>query len=84
MIPSKRRLLKNLAKLFDLSALVASFAFAGIVAYSSLNGLTLARLMGVQVTLGNCLLFILLLFYLAQHLHSLRTLCLEKTYETPC
>jgi exopolysaccharide biosynthesis polyprenyl glycosylphosphotransferase len=62
MIPSKRRLLKNLAKLFDLSALVASFAFAGIVAYSSLNGLTLARLMGVQVTLGNCLLFILLLF----------------------
>ena len=61
MIPSKRQLLKNLAKVFDLIALVASFVFAGIVAYSSLNGLTLVRIMAVRVTLGNCVLFTLLL-----------------------
>ena len=61
MVPSKRQLLKNLAKVFDLIALVASFVFAGIVAYSSLNGLTLVRIMAVRVTLGNCVLFTLLL-----------------------
>jgi exopolysaccharide biosynthesis polyprenyl glycosylphosphotransferase len=61
MIPSKRLLLKHLAKIFDLSASVASFVFAGIVAYSSWNGLTFARIMGVRVALGNCLLFTLLL-----------------------
>ena len=61
MIPTKRQLLKHLAKVFDVIALVASFVFAGIVAYSSLNGLTFARIMGVRVTLGNCLQFTLLL-----------------------
>jgi exopolysaccharide biosynthesis polyprenyl glycosylphosphotransferase len=61
MIPSKRRLLKELLKLFDLSALVASFVVAGVVAYSSPEGLTFARVMGVRITLGNCLLFALLL-----------------------
>ena len=88
MIPSKWQLLKHLAKIFDLSALVASFVFAGILAYSSLNGLTLARIMGVRITLGNCLLFTLLLvnwhfifthcgLYVSKRLTTRRTEALE-------
>jgi len=61
MIPSKRRLLKHLAKVFDLCVLVASFMSAGVIAYSSPKGLTFARIMGLRITLGNCLLFALLL-----------------------
>jgi exopolysaccharide biosynthesis polyprenyl glycosylphosphotransferase len=71
MIPSKRRLLKHLLKLFDLCVLVVSFVAAGVFAYSSPTNLSLSRLMGVRVTLGNCLLFALLLFTW----HSVFNLC---------
>jgi len=55
--------MKNMARLFDLFALIASFILAGVVAYSSVSkGLTFDRLMGVRITLGNCFLFALLLF----------------------
>jgi exopolysaccharide biosynthesis polyprenyl glycosylphosphotransferase len=52
--------MKHVAKIFDLCVLVCSFVFASI-AYSLPNGLTLTRLMGLRITLGNCLLFALLL-----------------------
>ena len=61
MIPNRRRFLKHLTKLFDLCVLVGSFVFAGIAVYSSPTNLTLSRLMSLRITLGNCLLFALLL-----------------------
>lgn len=61
MISARHRLLKNLAKLFDLGALIGSFIFASIVVYSSPNALTLTRLLSLRITIGNCLLFVLLL-----------------------
>jgi exopolysaccharide biosynthesis polyprenyl glycosylphosphotransferase len=61
MVFSRRQLLKHLAKLFDLGVLVLSFVVAGVVVYSSPQRLTLARLMSLRITLGNCLLFALLL-----------------------
>jgi exopolysaccharide biosynthesis polyprenyl glycosylphosphotransferase len=61
MISNRRQLLKHLAKLFDLGVMVGSFVFAAIAVYSSPQGLTLTRLMSLRITLGNCLLFALLL-----------------------
>jgi len=54
--------MKHLAKLYDVCVLISSFVFAGVLAYSSPKALTFSRLMGLRVTLGNCLLFALLLF----------------------
>src|SRR5580704_1754772 len=71
MIPSKRRLLKYMAKLYDLCVLVMSFVSAGVFAYSSPRDLTFARLMGLRITLGNCLLFVVLLFTW----HSIFSIC---------
>jgi exopolysaccharide biosynthesis polyprenyl glycosylphosphotransferase len=62
---------KRLAKAFDAGVLVTAFIVTGIVVYSSPRGLTLARLMGVRITLGNCLLFALLLLTW----HNLFVLC---------
>jgi exopolysaccharide biosynthesis polyprenyl glycosylphosphotransferase len=62
--------LKHVAKVFDLGVLVCSFVFAGI-AYSLPSGLTLTRLMTLRITLGNCLLFALLLITW----HNLFVLC---------
>ncbi len=61
MISRRRQLLKQLAKLFDLTVLICSFVFAAIAVYSSPTSLTVTRLMGLRITLGNCLLFALLL-----------------------
>lgn len=58
---SRRQFLKHLAKLFDLCVLVGSFVLAGIVVYSTPERLTLTRLMRLRITVGNCLLFALLL-----------------------
>lgn len=71
MISARHRLLKNLAKLFDLGALIGSFVFASIVVYSSPNALTLTRLLNLRITIGNCLLFVLLL----AAWHNIFTLC---------
>jgi exopolysaccharide biosynthesis polyprenyl glycosylphosphotransferase len=60
MIPTKRQFLKHVAKVFDLCVLVVSFVLASI-AYSLPSGLTLERLLSLRITVGNCLLFTLLL-----------------------
>jgi exopolysaccharide biosynthesis polyprenyl glycosylphosphotransferase len=71
MNPSRRRALKYLARLFDLCVLVGSFILAAIAVYSSPRGLTLNRLLSLRITLGNCLLFALLLITW----HSIFNLC---------
>jgi exopolysaccharide biosynthesis polyprenyl glycosylphosphotransferase len=60
MNPSRREFLKYAATIFDLCVLACSFLFASI-AYLLPEGLTLAGLMALRVTLGNCLLFSVLL-----------------------
>jgi exopolysaccharide biosynthesis polyprenyl glycosylphosphotransferase len=52
--------MKHLVKIFDVLIVLSSFAIAGI-AYSLPKGLTLTRLMTLRITIGNCLLFVLLL-----------------------
>ncbi len=54
--------MKHLAKIYDVCVLISSFVLAGVLAYSSPKAVTLSRLMGLRVTIGNCLLFALLLF----------------------
>jgi exopolysaccharide biosynthesis polyprenyl glycosylphosphotransferase len=61
MIFNRRQLMKHLAKLFDIWALVASFLFATIVVHSSPVGMTVAGFLAIRITLANCLLFALLL-----------------------
>jgi exopolysaccharide biosynthesis polyprenyl glycosylphosphotransferase len=70
MNPSRRQFLKHSAKIFDLCALVCSFVFAS-VAYTLPKGFTLTRLMALRITLGNCLLFAILLVAW----HNLFVLC---------
>ena len=70
MNPSRRQVLKHSAKMFDLCVLVCSFVLASI-AYSLPNGFTLTRLMTLRVSIGNCLLFALLLIVW----HNLFVLC---------
>lgn len=61
-MPSVRhQLLKQLARIFDLAALVCSFVFAVIMSDLSSRNVTFARLMGLRITLANCLIFALLL-----------------------
>lgn len=61
-MPSVRhQILKQLARIFDLAALVCSFLFAVIVSDLSGRNMTFARLMGLRITLANCLIFALLL-----------------------
>jgi hypothetical protein len=49
--------MKQVAKIFDLCALVGSFVVATIILYSSSNDMTLAEFMAIRIKLGNCLLF---------------------------
>src|SRR5580658_567828 len=60
MNPSRREFLKHSAKVFDLGVLVCAFVLASI-AYLLPKGFTLTGLMALRVTLGNCLLFAVLL-----------------------
>jgi exopolysaccharide biosynthesis polyprenyl glycosylphosphotransferase len=60
MNPSRRQLLNHSAKIFDLCVLVCSFVLA-CIAYLLPKGFTLTGLMALRVTLGNCLLFAVLL-----------------------
>ena len=60
MNPSRRQFLKHSAKIFDLCVLACSFVFASI-ARSLPKGFTLEWLMALRISLGNCLLFALLL-----------------------
>ncbi len=61
MPPFRRRLIKYLAKLFDLCALSASIIVA-LVVFSSPKQLTLASVVEMRIRLGNSLVFALLLF----------------------
>lgn len=70
MNPSRRQFLNHSAKIFDLCVLVCSFVLAS-VAYLLPKDLTLTGLMALRVTLGNCLLFAVLLFTW----HNLFILC---------
>jgi exopolysaccharide biosynthesis polyprenyl glycosylphosphotransferase len=67
---SRRQFLKYSATIYDLCVLACSFVFASI-AYILPKGLTLAGLMALRVTLGNCLLFAVLLIAW----HNLFVLC---------
>jgi len=70
MNPSRRQFLKHSAKIFDLCVLVCSFVFASI-APALPKGFTLTWLMAVRISLGNCLLFAVLLVTW----HNLFVLC---------
>lgn len=61
MIPNKRHLMKQLAKLYDICALITSFLLATFVVRAAPVGLSLAEFMAVRIKLGNLLLFALLL-----------------------
>jgi hypothetical protein len=58
VIQSRRRLMKYLAKLFDLSVLITAFVSAGLVLS---DGMTFGEFMAIRIKLGNFLLFGLLL-----------------------
>lgn len=61
MILNRRQFVKYVAKVFDLCALVGSFALTTVALYSSTKIMTLAGFMNVRIKIGNCLLFVLLL-----------------------
>jgi exopolysaccharide biosynthesis polyprenyl glycosylphosphotransferase len=61
MTPTRRQVLKWFAKIFDLCALTGSFVISAIAVYSTPQHLTLSRLLNLRITVGNCLLFVLLL-----------------------
>jgi exopolysaccharide biosynthesis polyprenyl glycosylphosphotransferase len=71
MIFSRREIMKRLAKVFDLCALVGSFIVAAAVEHSSPAGMSFAGFMAMRVTLAHCLLFALLLLVW----HGLLRLC---------
>ena len=71
MIPNRRQFMKQVARIFDLCALVVSFIVAIIALYSSSKGMTLTEFMAIRIKLANCLLFAGLL----GTLHSLFVLC---------
>jgi exopolysaccharide biosynthesis polyprenyl glycosylphosphotransferase len=71
MIPNRWQIMKNAARLYDLSALIAAFLFATFVLQSSPIGLSLSQFMATRIELGNCLLFSLLLVAW----HNLFVLC---------
>jgi exopolysaccharide biosynthesis polyprenyl glycosylphosphotransferase len=61
MISNEWRVIHRLARLYDLLALVAAFALATLILYSSREGISLAGFLALKVTLGNGLLFGILL-----------------------
>jgi exopolysaccharide biosynthesis polyprenyl glycosylphosphotransferase len=58
VIQSRRRLMKYVAKVFDLCVLITAFVSAGIILS---DGMTFAQFMGLRIKLSNGLLFALLL-----------------------
>ena len=77
MIQSRRRFMKYLAKLFDVSVLITAFVAAGLVLS---DGMTLTEFMSIRIKLGNFLLFGLLLI-LWHNLFIVRPLHFEETYD---
>lgn len=61
MISNNWSVLKYAAKLYDLCALLVAFLFATFILRSSPAGKSLSEFMALKITLGNCLLFALLL-----------------------
>ena len=68
---SKWRIMKNVAKLYDLLALIVSFVLATFVHYSSTSGVTPTEFMALRFTLWNGLRFGMLLLVW----HNLFNLC---------
>lgn len=68
---SNWKIAKHLAKLYDLFALFLAFIVATFLVHSSVTTLTMAEFLGLKITLGNGLLFGLLLLAW----HSLFILC---------
>ena len=83
MIPTRRQAAKYLAKIFDLCIVTAVFVFTAIVLDPHTSGMTLAECMAIRIQLGSCLLFALLLGRLAQAIHSLWSVRLEKADQPP-
>jgi FlaA1/EpsC-like NDP-sugar epimerase len=71
VIFNRRQLVKYAAKVLDLCILVTSFVVATAVVDFPSGGMTFPEFMEIRITLGNILLFALLLFTW----HSLFTLC---------
>jgi exopolysaccharide biosynthesis polyprenyl glycosylphosphotransferase len=61
MVSNKWQLLKHTAKLYDLCALVLAFLMATFFMRSAPAGKTLSQFLETRITIGNCLLFALLL-----------------------
>ena len=61
VISSKWRIMKHLARLYDLFIFIAAFIFVTFALDLSSHGMDLAGFTAVRIKLGNCLLFALLL-----------------------
>jgi len=61
VISSKWRIMKHLARLYDLFIFIAAFIFVTFALDLSSHGMDLASFTAVRIKLGNCLLFALLL-----------------------
>jgi exopolysaccharide biosynthesis polyprenyl glycosylphosphotransferase len=61
MIPSKRFLFKYILKIFDVLAILASFAIASVSSISLPPERLVSRILGLQVTLGQIIFFVFLL-----------------------
>jgi exopolysaccharide biosynthesis polyprenyl glycosylphosphotransferase len=66
----RRHLIKHLAKIFDLFALIASF-IAAVAVVSWPTGITVTGFLALRIKVGNCLLFVVLIV----GWHSLLSLC---------
>ena len=82
MIPTRRHVIKHLAKVFDLAVLIVAFGAAVALASSS-HGMTITGFLALRIKLANCLLFALLMVVW----HNLFVLCglyVSKRLTTRC
>jgi exopolysaccharide biosynthesis polyprenyl glycosylphosphotransferase len=93
MISNKWQILKHTAKLYDLCALVAAFLTATYLLFSGPGSKTLSQFFEMRISIGNCLLFALLLLawhnifilsglYVSKRLVKQRTEVLEVSEAT--
>lgn len=82
MLPSGWRIMKYLARLYDIFAILAAFVLAIFFLYASRNGIHLAQFMTLRISVGNGLVFSLLLL----SWHNLFVLCglYDSKRLTPC
>ena len=82
MLPTGWRIVKHLARLFDIFAILAAFVLAIFLLYAAGNGPNLAQFMTLRITVWNGVLFSLLLLTW----HHLFVLCglYDSKRLTPC